>query len=135
MPNAFAGPSVIAAVMGEIRKMQPFAEVFPPGNIRHHFTGQEQARGVYAKELHIPAGYELISHLHEYDHLSILASGMVLWTAGDIETQAVTGPCALIVEAGVEHKLHALTDAVWFCIHPTDETDATKVDDVIIRKE
>lgn len=117
-----------------MRTLKPFDEAFPARNIRHHFTGQDQARGVYAKELHIPAGYDLLSHVHEYDHLSILASGKVLWTAGDIETRAITGPHALIVESGVEHKLHALTDAVWFCIHPTDETDLGEVDAAILKR-
>jgi quercetin dioxygenase-like cupin family protein len=113
--------------------MKPFSEGFPVANIKHHFVGQNEARGIYAKELHIPAGFDLISHRHSYDHLALLASGTVLWTSGDLDPRALHGPCAVTVEAGVEHSLRAITDAVWFCIHPTDETDATKVDAVILR--
>jgi quercetin dioxygenase-like cupin family protein len=115
--------------------MQPFSDGFPAANIRHHFVGQDEARGIYAKELHIPAGFDLISHVHQYDHLSILASGTVLWTSGDLDARALHGPCAVTVEAGVEHSLHAVTDAVWFCIHPTDETDSDKIDSTLIRKD
>lgn len=114
--------------------MKPFADAFPPGNIHHHFAGQAQARGVYAKELHIPAGYDLVSHSHEYDHISILAFGSVFWKAGDGVSQLITGPGAITVRAGVTHELHALTDAVWFCVHPTDETDPDKVDPAILKR-
>src|SRR5882672_6109530 len=50
------------ASYGEEPEMHPFADIFPAGNISHHFVGQDQAKGVYAKELHIPAGFKLVSH-------------------------------------------------------------------------
>jgi quercetin dioxygenase-like cupin family protein len=112
--------------------MRPFADIFPADNIRHVFVGQDAGKGMYAKELRIPAGFSLISHSHVYDHLSVLASGTVLWTSGDLPVRTLRGPCAVTVEAGVEHALHAVTDAVWYCIHPTDETDPAKVDAVIL---
>ena len=117
------------------RLMQPFAAGFPGDNIQHHFVGQDADRGVYAKELRIPAGFDLVSHLHTYDHLSILASGVVIWTSFGAAPRTLRGPCAVTVAAGVAHSLHAITDAVWFCIHPTDETDAATVDETLIRED
>lgn len=113
--------------------MHPFADAFPPDNLRHHFIGQDQAKGIYAKELHLPAGFQLGSHAHRYDHLSILASGTVRLTVAG-HSELITGPKAITIRAGEEHTLFAITKAVWFCIHPTDETDASKVDDVILGK-
>jgi len=117
--------------------MQPFApfvEVFPADNIRHVFVGQDApGKGLYAKELRIPAGFDLVSHSHAYDHLSVLASGTVLWSSGGQTVRRLRGPCAVTVEAGVEHSLRAVTDAVWYCIHPTDESDPAKVDAVILQ--
>lgn len=112
--------------------MGPFADIFPAENVRHHFTGQDHDKGVYAKELHIPAGFILVSHKHSYDHLSILASGRVCLSLGD-QVREMTGPCAITIEAGQEHTLRAITDSVWFCIHPTSETDAINVDDAILK--
>lgn len=117
---------------GEVT-LQPFAAVFPAANIRHHFIGQGQEKGVYAKELHIPAGFLLVSHSHGYDHLSVLASGTVQITIGG-KTETMTGPRAITIRAGEPHTLRAVTKAVWFCIHPTDETDVAKVDDAILTK-
>jgi quercetin dioxygenase-like cupin family protein len=107
--------------------MRPFAEAFPAENVSHHFAG-----GVYAKELRIPAGYKLVSHSHPYAHLSILASGTVML---DDAATMVTGPQALTIEAGVRHSVAAVTDAIWFCIHSTAETDPDKVDAVILARE
>lgn len=117
-------------------QLKPFAEVFPAANVRHHFVGQDAARGVYAKELHIPAGFMLVSHSHPYDHLSILAAGVVTLTRDGVLPAELRGPCAVTVAAGVEHALHAITDAVWFCIHPTptDATDADQVDAAILQE-
>lgn len=104
------------------------------GNIRHHFSGQDQARGVYAKELRVQAGLNLNFHRHEYAHMSILASGKVVFTTGGV-VRLLMGPCVVEIPAGEGHGFQAVTDAVWFCIHPTDETDADKVDETLIMKE
>lgn len=113
----------------------PFATLFSAQNIHHHFIGQDQAKGVYAKELHIPRGFRLVSHKHRYDHLSILASGTIWLVEGSLERRLISGPAALTIKAGVTHAVHAVTDAVWFCVHPTDETDAATVDETLIEKE
>lgn len=113
--------------------MKSSADV-PSENIRLHFIGQDQNMGIYARELLIPEGYFLVSHSHHYDHLSILASGTVEWTAGGV-TETLTGPCAITVPARAHHTLRAITDAVWFCIHPTNETDTGKVDETLVEKE
>jgi quercetin dioxygenase-like cupin family protein len=114
-------------------RLKPFDEAFPSGNVHHHFIGQEHKRGVYAKELHIPAGYELVSHSHKYDHLSILASGTIMLTVGDAPGGLLIGPRAITIAAGVAHSVQALSDAVWFCIHPHDETDPATVDEIILK--
>jgi quercetin dioxygenase-like cupin family protein len=103
--------------------------------IRHHFAGQDDARGVYAKELHISAGTLLTSHRHAYDHLSILASGFASLTLGDDVPHVLHGPVALTIPKGAEHTLRAITDVVWFCIHPTEETDTLKIDEAILSQE
>lgn len=93
----------------------------------HHFSS-----GVYAKQVLIRQGMYAEQHIHKYDHLSILASGTVLL---EVDGDAIekTGPACLTIRAGSAHKITALTDAVWFCIHATDETDPSLVDEVILK--
>lgn len=96
--------------------------------IEHHFGG-----GVYAKETRIPAGYLLGQHAHKHDHLSILASGVITLTV-DGELKTLTGPACITIEAGKHHTVHAVTNAVWYCVHATDCTDADQVDAVLIQE-
>lgn len=90
--------------------------------VAHHFGG-----GAYAKETLIPAGASLTQHAHEHDHLSYLVSGQVVVQV-DGEAMTVTGPRAMLIRAGKEHGVTALTPAVWLCIWATDCTDPEKVD-------
>lgn len=96
------------------------------GKIIHHFSD-----GLYAKETRIPAGIVLSQHVHSFDHLSILASGIV---EVEIEGQSaqLEGPLCINIEAGKAHKVTALTPVVWYCIHATDEKDAENIDHHLI---
>lgn len=94
----------------------------------HHFSD-----GLYAKQMMLPKGFEAISHVHNYSHLSILAKGKVA-VITDEETKGYEAPVCIEIKAGVHHKIVAFEDAVWFCIHATDETNETKVDEVLIAK-
>jgi len=93
---------------------------------KHYFSGRE-----YAKEMHMPKGSWAETHEHKYDHISILASGSVLLTIDDVHHVHV-GPTAIVIPALKKHRVSALTDVVWFCVHATDETDPETVDEVLI---
>jgi quercetin dioxygenase-like cupin family protein len=97
--------------------------------IKHHFSN-----GVYAKQMNIPSGYVVGSHSHEFDHLSLLASGEVIVKTDDGEAHYVA-PAVVTIDKHKHHEIYALKDAVWFCIHATKETDPLKVDEVLIIKE
>jgi quercetin dioxygenase-like cupin family protein len=94
--------------------------------ITHHFS-----QGLYAKQTVIPAGTAILKHTHSFNHLSILAEGKVAVLRGD-EIDIVTAPACIEIKAGLTHGVKAITDCVWFCIHATDETDPSKVDDILI---
>lgn len=95
--------------------------------IRHFFSGRE-----YAKQMVLPAGHCAETHEHQYDHISILATGEVVVCIDGVRERHV-GPTALVIPAGKVHRIDAITDSVWFCVHATDETDPEKVDEVLIK--
>ena len=97
--------------------------------IKHHFSS-----GVYAKEIHVPAGYVVGSHAHEFDHMSMLAKGEVI-VKTDNDEQHYVAPTVVTIKKGIHHEIHALKDSIWFCIHATEETDTSKIDEVLIMKE
>lgn len=94
--------------------------------VAHHFGGD-----VYAKEMHVPAGQYIVSHQHKYDHLSILASGSVLLEMDGKESKH-WAPACIPIPAGKHHKITALRDVIWFCIHSTNVRDVDKIDDALI---
>lgn len=94
--------------------------------IVHHFSS-----GVYAKEMHLPKGYYAVSHAHAYDHMSILGKGTVIVDTDD-GSATYKAPACIEILAGVHHKITAIEDATWFCIHATEETDPAAVDRVAI---
>lgn len=126
-----AGP--LACDVASRAALKPFGDVFPAENIRHHFAGQDDDRGVYAKELLIPAGWTLGSHEHHYDHLSILSRGIGRLTING-RSELIEGSRMIVVPKGTAHELYAITPCIWFCIHPTHETDPDKVDQVILKQ-
>lgn len=97
--------------------------------IQHHFSS-----GVYAKKMELPAKHYAETHEHAYDHMSILASGHVLVTL-DGEQAEYHAPAVVHITAGKKHRIEAVTDSVWYCVHATEETDPAKVDHVLIKGE
>lgn len=95
-------------------------------SITHHFGG-----GVYAKQMNIPAGDVIVKHKHNFDHLSILGSGVV-HVEVDGNVTELTGPACISIDKDKYHKVTALTDCVWFCVHATDCTDEEAIDEVLI---
>lgn len=94
--------------------------------ITHHFSD-----GVYAKEMRFAAGEAILKHTHDFSHLSILAKGKVAVLVDD-KIEIVHAPACIEIKAGVTHGVKAVEDCVWYCIHATDEKDASKVDQVLI---
>jgi mannose-6-phosphate isomerase-like protein (cupin superfamily) len=97
--------------------------------IKHHFS-----KDVYIREQGLRAAKDVDTHIHNFDHLGILGSG----TAAVELDGSVTvheGPCVVEIKAGKHHKITALTDITWFCVHATGETDVDKIDRVLIKGE
>jgi quercetin dioxygenase-like cupin family protein len=86
--------------------------------IKHHFS----AGGVYAREQTLAPGEEVEKHVHDYDHLSYLTSGSVTLEV-DGELQVLTGPCMLEIKAGKQHRIQAITNITWLCIHSETVAD------------
>ena len=93
--------------------------------VRHIFTD-----GVYAKRVSMQAGDSFSKHRHSFDHLSIVAKGMISVKCEGEETIYSSGD-DVCISAGVEHEIEAITNAVWFCIHATDEKDPDNIDHVL----
>ena len=82
-------------------------------HIVHHFGAD-----VYIREMLFPKGYRVQKHTHDYDHFSMLASGVVTVLADGVMT-SYQAPALIKIEKGVSHEVLAITDTIWYCIHGT----------------
>lgn len=101
-----------------------------PEVISHHFSS-----GVYCKLVRIPNEHTVQSHKHKFDHMSMLISGNVV-----VETEqtqqaysAAGGPVIIEIKAGIAHAITSFDgDAIWACIHATECTDESIIDEVLV---
>lgn len=97
----------------EWMKTQPQLEL----KVINHFS-----YGVYARELHIPAGVMLTGEIHKLENLNILSQGRmhVLTEDGIIDVEA---PFTVVSPPGTKRIALAITDCIWTTIHGTFERD------------
>jgi len=84
------------------------------------------SHGVYARELHIPAGTMLTGEIHKLENLNILSKGdiSVLTERGMVRVQA---PFTVVSPPGTKRIAYAHTDCIWTTIHGTFEKDIDKI--------
>ncbi len=89
------------------------------------------AKGVYAREINIPAGTLLVGKIHRTEHILILSKGRVTIVTEDGE-QMISAPHTLISRPGIKRAVYAHEDSVWTGIHGTEETDLLKIEQELI---
>lgn len=94
----------------------------------HHF-----APGVYMREVLIPKGVTVTGKIHKTEHLNILSQGkLTVWTEDGMKT--LTASTVVKSNPGIKRVGYAHEDSVWITVHPTDETDLEKLEEVLIAK-
>lgn len=92
----------------------------------HHF-----APGVYARELHIPAGVALTGATHKTEHLNVVSAGdITVWTEQGMKR--IQAPYTFVSKPGTKRIGYAHADTVWTTFHVTDETDLAKIEAEVI---
>jgi len=101
--------------------------VFDP-KIEHHFSD-----GLYAKQMFVPKDHLVVQHSHKFNHLSILGKGKAI-VKTDTSEKIYEAPACLEIKEDINHAIIALEDCIWYCIHATNETDISKIDEVLIKE-
>jgi quercetin dioxygenase-like cupin family protein len=78
---------------------------------------------VHSKQISVAAGLKISQHLHAFDHVHIVAAGVIELIENGTERRFITGPNHLIIKAGVLHEMRAITDAVLYCVHSAGSAD------------
>ena len=98
--------------------------------INHHFAG-----GVYAREMHIPAGHVVVGKIHKQENLHFLSKGSATVITEEGGVEEVQAGVMMKSPKGVKRLLITHADTIWTVLHATDETDVDKIEaDVIAKK-
>ena len=86
----------------------------------HHFF----ADGIYARQIHVPAGAWVVGAIHGESHINILSHGEAS-VATETGSKRIRAPATFEAVAGRKVVGFAHTDVVWTTFHanPTDERD------------
>jgi hypothetical protein len=93
----------------------------------HRFT-----KGMYIREIQIPAGTMLTSMTHKTQHPFVISKGSIMVTSDNEGGVVYEAPYTGITEPNTRRALHAITDVVWTTFHVTDETDVEKICEAIL---
>jgi hypothetical protein len=95
--------------------------------IKHHFS-----KGLYCREMFIPAGVVLTGKIHKDETLNILAQGTILVISSDGTEKELSAPSVFISPPNTKKAGYAVTDCVFINVHATNETDLDKIEREVI---
>ena len=100
-------------------------------DLNHHFMG-----GVYIRELKIPRGALIIGKRHRHKTCNILMKGkMAVYSEETGQAEIIEGPLAFESQPMVKKMAYCFEECIFMNIHPTEETDLKKVEDIFIIPE
>lgn len=91
------------------------------------------APGVYARQIHLPAGSLVLGKIHKHAHLNLLLVGLVE-VASEFHTEMFAAPRIWVSEPGIKRAVRTVEDAMWVTIHPNpgDGQDMGEIEDEVI---
>lgn len=96
--------------------------------VTNHF-----APHVYLREIFMPAGAIIIGHKHRTRHFNVVLSGRATVMMDGV-IHDIVAPCIFVSEPGVRKVLHIVEDMRWATVHPSEETDLTRLEAQLIVK-
>jgi RimJ/RimL family protein N-acetyltransferase/quercetin dioxygenase-like cupin family protein len=96
--------------------------------LKHSF-----AKGLYIREISVPAGIVLVSKIHRFTYAFFLLKGE-FETLEEGGIKRVSAPSYFVMTAGEKHTALILRDVVAVTVHAAEETDLGKIEDELIIK-
>lgn len=95
--------------------------------VEHTFT-----KGLYAREIHMPAGSLLTSKIHKTEHQFRILKGHVAVLDQNGEWLFLEAGHKGITYPNTRRLLYCFSDVIWETFHPTDKTTVAEVESDII---
>lgn len=111
-------------IMALEAEMQKFPSRLGELHVRESLSG-----GLYLRELFVPKGTLATGKIHKVPHFNIIAQGTVSVVG---EGKRIKAPYWFASPGGTKKAIYAHTDTLWITVHPTEETDITKIEEALI---
>jgi hypothetical protein len=96
--------------------------------LTHTFT-----KGLYCREIFMPAGTEIISQIHNTQHQWVALLGKTLVFTKEGGWDVVLAPDHGITEPGTQRVLRTVTNCVWLSFHPTSRFPDDSTEEEILK--
>ena len=93
----------------------------------HYFSDE-----LYARALHIPAGFVLTGKEHKRDHLNFLMKGKIKVMTDD-GVKLLEAPAIIESKAGIKRAGFTLTDTLWVTVHHCEKTTVKEAEDDLVK--
>lgn len=116
----------------KIDRLEEYVRTLPQADcpIRHIFSD-----GIYAREMTAPPGAVITGAVHKTRHLNIISKGSItVFNEQGGVLKHIQAPCAFISEPGTRRAGLVHEELVWTTIHPTQEIDISKLEEILIEK-
>lgn len=102
--------------------------------LNHIFTpGTPGACGsLYTREIFMPAGSWVVSHIHRTAHPFVVLSGLVLVWTKEKGVETLTGGYLGITTPGTRRILYIVQDTVWATFHATELESVPEIERVLL---
>lgn len=120
---------ILRAIIGleDQMKQHPQAEM----ELIHHFSN-----GIYAREIHMPAGSLVIGKMHRHAHINNISQGVVKVGTAAEGFQEFRAPHQWISTVGTKRMVYVVEDCIWTTYHPTTKTNLYEIEsDVIVPED
>lgn len=98
--------------------------------VRHHFS-----RGVYGREMFIPAGTVVVGKIHKYENMLVMTQGVAHLVDDDGEPRVVQAPMVCVSPPGVQRAVYAVTDCIFISIHGTEKKNVNEIESEFIASD
>lgn len=93
---------------------------------RHYFS-----KGLYCREMAIPANTVMTGATHKQDHMCILIKGKCKVVSEEF-IDVIEAPYIYASKAGTKRAIYAYSDLVWVTAHATNETDINILEQTLV---
>lgn len=105
-----------------------------PGLAENFETNHYFSKGVYVREVVMPADNIVVGHRHTEDGMNVMLTGKMALIVEPGKLEYLEAPMTFESKAGTRKAAYIIEDVIWQNIFATEERDISKLEENLIEK-